>query len=103
MARVYPVFRGVDNELEFRGLRGKYFYYAVAGAIGSIFLTLMLYILGVNVLLAMLLMVMVGGGALYYNVSSGLDLNRFDKHAGLVFIKMIRHQPCQCMHQRINR
>lgn len=77
MARVYPVFRGVDNELEFRGLRGKYFYYAVGGVIGSIFLTLLLYILGINLFLALLLMVATGCGVLFYTYSANKKYGRW--------------------------
>ena len=77
MARVYPVFRGVDNELEFRGLRGKYFYYAVGGVIGSIFVTLLLYILGVNLFLALLLMVATGSGVLFYMYSANKKYGRW--------------------------
>lgn len=77
MARVYPIFRGVDNELEFRGLRGKYFYYAVGGVIGSIFLTLFLYIFGVNLFLALLLMLATGGGAVFYTYSANKKYGRW--------------------------
>lgn len=77
MARVYPIFRGVDNELEFRGLRGKYFYYAVGGVIGSIFLTLVLYIVGVNLLVALVLLVATGGGALGYAYSANKKYGRW--------------------------
>jgi hypothetical protein len=42
----YPIYRGIDNEIEFRGLRGRYFYLAAGGCVGCIMLTLLLHILG---------------------------------------------------------
>ena len=77
MARVYPVYRGVDNELEFRGLRGKYFYYAVGGVIGGIFVTLLLYIFGVNLFLSLVLMLLLGGGVLFYAYSANKKYGRW--------------------------
>jgi hypothetical protein len=77
MARVYPILRGVDNELEFRGLRGKYFYYAVAGVIGGIFLALLLYIVGINLLVAFALMVLTAGGSLIYVFSANKTYGRW--------------------------
>ena len=62
----FPVFRGVDNEIEFRGLRGKYFYYAAVGIIASIFLTLFLYIIGLNTLIAISVLLMSAGSTLFY-------------------------------------
>ena len=46
----YPIYRGIDNEIEFKGLRGQYFYYAAGGAVGFIMTTLVLHILGVPIL-----------------------------------------------------
>lgn len=46
----YAIYRGIDNEIEFKGLRGRYFYYAAGGAVGFIMTTLLLHILGVPVL-----------------------------------------------------
>ncbi|WP_373513764.1 DUF4133 domain-containing protein [Persicitalea sp.] len=45
----YSIYRGIDNEIEFKGLRGRYFYYAAGGAVGFIMTTLLLHILGVPV------------------------------------------------------
>ncbi len=56
----FPIYRGTDNEIEFRGLRGHYFYYAAGGLIGWVFTTLFGYILGAHILLAMLTL-LVGG------------------------------------------
>lgn len=62
----FPVFRGVDNEIEFKGLRGKHFYYAAIGTVVSIFLTLFLYIIGLNPLLAISVLLLGAGSTLFY-------------------------------------
>ena len=36
--KAYIIHRGVDNEIEFRGLRGKHFYYAAICVIATLFL-----------------------------------------------------------------
>jgi hypothetical protein len=66
MVRQFIIIRGVDTEIEFRGLRGKYFYYCAGGCIGSIFLTLVLYILSFPVLVALLVLVLGSGFSVYY-------------------------------------
>ncbi|GAB3179631.1 DUF4133 domain-containing protein [Telluribacter humicola] len=53
----YPIYRGVDNEIEFKGLRGRYFYYAVGGGVGCIMTALFLHILGVPILLNLFFLV----------------------------------------------
>lgn len=60
----FPIFRGADNEIEFRGLRGLYFYYAAGGLITSVFATLFGYILGAPILLAVLFLLIGSGGTL---------------------------------------
>ena len=44
----YSIYRGIDNEIEFKGLRGRYFYHAAGGAVGFIMTTLLLHIVGVR-------------------------------------------------------
>ena len=66
MAHFHHYFRGVDNEIEFRGFRGKYFYYAAACLVGAIFLTMMMYVFGVNIIVTLFLLVSIGGGGVYY-------------------------------------
>lgn len=60
----FPIYRGADNEIEFRGLRGTYFYYAAGGLIASVFTTLFGYILGAPILLAILYLLVGGAGTL---------------------------------------
>ena len=66
MANFHHYFRGVDNEIEFKGFRGKYFYYAAACLVGAIFLTMMLYVFGVHIIITLVLLVTIGGGGVYY-------------------------------------
>ncbi len=64
--KAYTIHRGVDNEIEFRGLRGKHFYYAAICVIGTLFLGLFLYMLGVPPLLTLLFLSMAGSGTLWF-------------------------------------
>lgn len=66
MAHFHRYFRGVDNEIEFRGLRGKYFYYAATSLVGAIFITMMLYVFGVPIIISLGFLVLIGGGGVYY-------------------------------------
>jgi hypothetical protein len=73
----FPVFRGVDNEIEFKGLRGKHFYHAAVGIIASIFLTLFLYIIGLNPLLAISVLMLGGGSTLFYTYDANKRHGRY--------------------------
>ncbi len=42
----YQIFRGVDSEIELYGLRGKYLYYSIGIAVGTIFFTILLFMIG---------------------------------------------------------
>lgn len=61
----YTIYRGVDNEIEFRGLRGKHFYYAVICVIVVIFTGLFMYMLGISPILALLFLSITGSGGLW--------------------------------------
>lgn len=76
----FPVFRGVDNEIEFRGLRGKYFYYAAIGIIASIFLTLFLYIIGLNTLIAISVLLISAGSTLFYTYDANKRHGRWGEN-----------------------
>ena len=64
--KAYIIHRGVDNEIEFRGLRGKHFYYAAICVIATLFLGLFLYIMGLNPLLTLLCLGIGGSGAMWF-------------------------------------
>ena len=73
----FPVFRGADNEIEFRGLRGRYFYYAAGGLVASVFATLLGYVLGAPILLAILLLLLGSSGTLFWCYSRNNKFGRW--------------------------
>jgi Na+-transporting methylmalonyl-CoA/oxaloacetate decarboxylase gamma subunit len=54
----FTIFKGVDNEIEFKGLRGKYFYFGAIGGVGSIFSCLILVIIGIPSVIVFLLLIL---------------------------------------------
>ena len=96
----YSIYRGVDNEIEFRGLRGQHFYYAAGGLIASVFLTLFSYIIGLPILLAMLLLALGAGGTLTWCFTQQGRYGRW----GTVKQKVQRLKPSfVCQYQSFNR
>lgn len=89
LMKSFPVFRGVDNEIEFKGLRGKYFYYAAVGIVVSIFLTLFLYIIGLNPLLAISVLLLGAGSTLFYTY----DANKRHGRWGTVKLAVKNQKP----------
>ncbi len=73
----FPVHRGADNEIEFRGLRGQYFYYAAGGLIGSVFLTLFGYIVGLPPLFAIAILLAGSGATLGWCYRSNARYGRY--------------------------
>jgi Domain of unknown function (DUF4133) len=45
---IVEVHRGVDEEISFKGIKGRYLYMLAAGIGGTIILLLFLYMLGIN-------------------------------------------------------
>lgn len=71
----YPIYRGIDNEIEFKGLKGRYFYLAAGGSVGAIMTTLLLHIIGMPIAVNIVFLCL-GLGASYaiptaYNKSHG--------------------------------
>ena len=62
----FSIYRGIDNEIEFKGLKGQYFYYAAIGAVITIFLTLFFHIVGLPIIISIIFLV--GGLAASYLV-----------------------------------
>ena len=54
----FIIFKGVDHEIEFKGLRGKYFYLGAIGGVGSIFSCLILVIIGIPSIVVFLLLLL---------------------------------------------
>lgn len=96
----YPIHRGVDNEIEFRGLRGQHFYYAAGGLIASVFVTLFSYILGLPILVALLVLAVGSGGTLAWCYTQNNRHGRW----GAVKQQVQRLRPQYvCQHQSFNR
>lgn len=64
--KFYAIHRGVDNEIEFRGLRGKHFYYAAICVIATLFMGLFLYMVGMPPVLTLAFLGVVGGATLWF-------------------------------------
>jgi hypothetical protein len=64
--KLYSIHRGVDNEIEFKGLRGKHFYSAAICVIVTLFLGFVLYMVGVPPFFTIVFLSLLGGGALWY-------------------------------------
>lgn len=96
----FQIHRGADNEIEFRGLRGLYFYYTAGGLIASVFATLFGYVLGVPILLAILLLVVGTGTTLFWCYSRN---NRYGRW-GAVKQQVQQMKPSfVCQYQSFNR
>ncbi|MCY7358446.1 MAG: DUF4133 domain-containing protein [Rudanella sp.] len=95
-----PTTNRVAGAIEFRGLRGLYFYYAAGGLITSVFATLLGYILGAPVLVAILLLFLGSGSTLLWCYTRN---NRFGRW-GAVKQKVHQLKPqFVCQYQSFNR
>lgn len=61
----YRVYRGVDNQIEFKGLKGKYFYYGIGAILGVILFCFITYLLGVPAIIVIILL-LAGMAAAYF-------------------------------------
>lgn len=61
----YNIYRGIDNEIEFKGLKGQYFYYAAGGAGCSVFLSLIFHMIGLPIIVS-LVFLLIGFSASYF-------------------------------------
>jgi hypothetical protein len=68
----YIIFKGVDHEIEFKGLRGKYFYMGAIGGVGSIFFCLVLVIIGIPSIIVFFILLLL----LLISVSGTFHLNQ---------------------------
>lgn len=59
-APTYPVFKGLQQPIEFMGLRGKFIYLA-AGAIGGGFISFILFNIFISTLVGFIAALVVGG------------------------------------------
>lgn len=59
---VYPINKGINQPLTFRGLKAQYIWYLGAGLVGLLVLFAVLYIIGVN---TFVILGVVGGAGFY--------------------------------------
>lgn len=60
------VIKGVDDEIEFKGFKGRYFYQLVGVVIGVLLLTFLLYGIGFTSIWLFLFMLMLGSVGFFY-------------------------------------
>lgn len=60
------VIKGVDDEIEFKGFKGRYFYYLAGTVIGLLVLTFLLYSIGLSSFMLFFIMVLMAAGAWMY-------------------------------------
>lgn len=63
---IQKVIKGVDDEIEFKGFKGRYFYLLAGVILGLLFLTFFLYMIGFSSFLLILFSVIAGVGAYMY-------------------------------------
>ena len=63
---IIEVVKGVDDPIEFKGFKGRYFYMLASSVVSLLVLTFILYSLGLNSIFLMALALMFGIGAYMY-------------------------------------
>ncbi|GAA4906254.1 DUF4133 domain-containing protein [Mucilaginibacter defluvii] len=62
MASVYPINKGINKSIEFKGLKAQYIWYFGAGVIGLMILFAAMYIAGLNTFLCLAIILLLGTG-----------------------------------------
>lgn len=63
---IQKVIKGVDDEIEFKGFKGRYFYILAGVILGLMFITFLLYIIGFSSFLLIFFDLIAGVGAYMY-------------------------------------
>jgi hypothetical protein len=66
MSSVYQINKGINKSIEFKGLRAQYIGYLAGGLIGLLILFAVLYIIGMNMYLCLLIIFGLGTGLITY-------------------------------------
>jgi hypothetical protein len=74
---VYPINKGINAGLEFKGLKSQYILYLGGGLVGVLILFAFLYVLGVNTYLCLLIAISGGGGLFIYTYRLN---NKYGEH-----------------------
>lgn len=62
MASVYPINKGINQSVMFKGLKAQYIWYLGGGIVGILVLFAVLYICGVNMFVCLGIALITGGG-----------------------------------------
>ena len=68
MSSVYKINKGINKPIEFKGFKAQYIWYLGIGLVALLILFAILYIVGVNTYVALVLILILGGG-LYMRMS----------------------------------
>lgn len=72
---IVEVVKGTDDEIEFKGFKGRYFYQLVGLVLGLIIVTFITYALGVNSLIFFFVMLGIGIVGLLY-IQNKMEVNK---------------------------
>lgn len=92
--KAYRIFKGLQKPLEFMGLKGRYVWVGLGGAIGSILLFMILFI-SINILTALIALLVtptVIAVWIFRNMKRGLHSKRKDKGT-FVVMSVISRKP----------
>lgn len=64
---IYPINKGVNKSVEFKGLKAQYIWYLGGGLVGLLLLFAVLYLIGINTFVC-LTVIAGAGGYLFYKV-----------------------------------
>jgi Domain of unknown function (DUF4133) len=59
---VYPINKGINRSIEFKGLKAQYIWYFGGGVIALLFLFAIMYIIGINSFICMGIILIAGAG-----------------------------------------
>lgn len=80
MASVYPINKGINQSVMFKGLKAQYIWYLGGGIVGILVLFAVLYICGVNMFVCLAIALITGGGL--FSWVYGLS-NKYGEHGML--------------------
>jgi hypothetical protein len=93
-SNVYFINRGINQSIEFRGLKAQYILHAACIVVADLLLFILLYISGLSPWIYMPVCFGLGGGGIVWCYRSSLiygEFGRAKKRAALKVPKMLRH------------
>ena len=95
MSRIYYINKGINQPVEFRGLKAQYIWWLGGGILGLLFLFAVLYISGVNMYMCVVGIPLLGIGlfGLVYKMNKQHgEYGLMKKRAGKCIPKIIKYQ-----------